>query len=196
MVSAAQRVQRLDELTVPRPPVVDRDAAEAAQHAGVEHRLHAALAMHAQQCQRLGRSRVDPAQAAIDPPTGLIEMRRLRAGELGANLRKELADRRAHARREARACQLPALTPALLDPVLNTVKPRHLRQVEHLPRLRLHDRHPRHVAPAALAHLHRMQNCPEACHTRPTTAAWKSCASSDQAAHEAPRRAPQAQRSA
>lgn len=53
---------------------------------------------------------------------------------------------------------MPALTAPLLDPVLNAIKPRHLRQIEHLARLGLHDRQIAHVPPAALTALHWMHD--------------------------------------
>jgi hypothetical protein len=53
-----------------------------------------------------------------------------------------------------------ALAAALLDPVLHALKLRHLGQIEHLPRLRLHDRRLRQIPAATLAALHRMQDRP------------------------------------
>jgi hypothetical protein len=55
---------------------------------------------------------------------------------------------------------MPALTAALVDPMLDTVKSWHLRQIEHLPRLGLHDRRIEQVPPAALAPLDRMKDRP------------------------------------
>ena len=55
---------------------------------------------------------------------------------------------------------MPALAAALLDPVLDALKRGHLGQIEHLPRLRLHDRRLGQIAPAALAALHPMQHRP------------------------------------
>jgi hypothetical protein len=54
MVRAAQRVQRIGEVAIRRPPVMNRDSAEGAQHASGKHRLDAALAVHPQQRQHLG----------------------------------------------------------------------------------------------------------------------------------------------
>ncbi len=53
---------------------------------------------------------------------------------------------------------MPARTASFLDPMLDATKPRHLRQVEHLPRLRLHDRPIRQIPPAALAAINRMRD--------------------------------------
>lgn len=52
---------------------------------------------------------------------------------------------------------MTALTATLLDPMLHALKRRDLRQIEHLPRLRLNDRRLRQIPSAALAALHRMQ---------------------------------------
>jgi hypothetical protein len=41
--------------------------------------------------------------------------------------------------------------------MLHTVQPRHLRQIEHLARLRLHDRRPRQITAAPLAALRNMK---------------------------------------
>ena len=73
---------------------------------------------------------------------------------------RPVARRRGHARGKARAGQMPALAAALLDPMLNTVQPRHLRQIEHLARLGLHDRLIGQITPAALTTLDRMHNRP------------------------------------
>ena len=42
--------------------------------------------------------------------------------------------------------------------MLDATKPRHLRQVEHLPRLGLHDRPIRQIPPAALAAINQMRD--------------------------------------
>ena len=73
---------------------------------------------------------------------------------------RAITHRRGDAGRERRAGQMPTLAAALLDPVLHAVKPRHLRQVEHLPRPRLHDRRIRQISRAALAPLDRVQHRP------------------------------------
>jgi hypothetical protein len=53
---------------------------------------------------------------------------------------------------------MTAPTAALLDPVLDALKRRQLRQIEHLPRLRLHNRRIRQIPSTALAALDRMQD--------------------------------------
>jgi hypothetical protein len=44
--------------------------------------------------------------------------------------------------------------------VRDTLKPRQLRQIEHLARLRLHDRRLSHIPPTAIAHLNPVQHRP------------------------------------
>jgi hypothetical protein len=79
---AAQRVGGLVVAPVRRPAVVHRHPPEPWQHPGGLHRVRAALGVHREPAQQLGRRRVDPVQPAGDPGAGLVEMGDLGGGEL------------------------------------------------------------------------------------------------------------------
>ena len=71
---------------------------------------------------------------------------------------RAIAHRRARLGGKARGAQLPATrAEALLDPVLHAAKPRQLGQIQHLARVRIHDRLPRQVAPRT--HSQRSSGC-------------------------------------
>ena len=74
VVGVAQRVRDPLVAAIGSPAVVDRDAGEGGQHAGVVDPVRAAPVVQAIERQLVGRGRVQPAQPALHARAGLIEM--------------------------------------------------------------------------------------------------------------------------
>ena len=94
VVSAAESVGRLGVGAVGREAVVHGDPAEAGEHAGVVHRVGAALLMDGVAREHLGGGGVRPAQPLSDPQPGLVVVRDRLIREQAAQLLIELGETR------------------------------------------------------------------------------------------------------
>ena len=89
VVDVAERVPGVGVVAVGLEPVVDGDAPEVREHAGVIEPVEAAFVVQRVERQPVGAGGEQPAQATLDASAGLVEVRDRRGDELAVHLVQE-----------------------------------------------------------------------------------------------------------